>query len=204
VIHCHAPSSPHAAARSTLPLAAAPRAPVRVRPLAFADYDALVPALTALLCDAVQHGAFLGFVAPLAPHEARAYWHGLRAELQLGTRLLFVAWSAQTPIGCAQLALAPWPNARHRAEINKLFVAPALRGLGVGGALLDAMHEAALRLERTLVVLGTQQGGAPVAFYKRHGYREAGVIPGYMSDAAGVRHGNVQMYRELAATGARA
>lgn len=199
MIHCHAPSTPRAA----LPLAAVPRPPLRVSPLAYADYGALVPALTALLCDAVQRGAFLGFVAPLAPHESRAYWNGLRAELQLGTRLLFVAWSGQTPVGCAQLALAPWPNARHRAEINKLFVAPALRGLGVGGALLDTMHEAALRLDRTLIVLGTQHGGAPVAFYKRRGYREAGVIPGYMSGADGVRHGNLLMYRELDATARR-
>ena len=53
-------------------------------------------------------------------------------------------------------------------------------------------------------MLGTQQGGAPVRFYKRHGYREAGVIPGYMSDADGVRHAHLLMYRELADTGAPA
>ena len=173
--------------------------PIGIRPVAPAELESLAPALTDLLRDSVNRGASLGFMPPLAHDEGRAYWLSLRSELQAGSRLLLGAYLDSQLIGSGQLALASWPNAQHRAEIQKLFVASAARGLGIGRSLMVALHDAARLHGRSLLVLGTRHGEAPEKFYKRFGYREAGVIPGYTVGPAGERFDNLTLYRELAA-----
>ena len=51
----------------------------------------ILPGLAALLADAVDTGASLGFWAPLRPSRALAYWHDVRAEVEGGGVLLLVA-----------------------------------------------------------------------------------------------------------------
>jgi ribosomal protein S18 acetylase RimI-like enzyme len=163
-----------------------------------AELARLRPALAALLVDAVDGGASLGFLAPLATDAARGYWRSLAPELEAGRRIVVVARVGARVVGSGQLALPTWPNARHRAEVQKLFVDATLRGQGVGRSLMDALHDAARRRGRRLLLLGARRADPAVAFYKAIGYQEAGVIPGYAIDASGVRHDNVSMYHELA------
>lgn len=151
-----------------------------------------------LLVDAVAQGASLGFVAPVPRDAARRYWLSLRDEVRAGTRLLLVARGNGRVVGTGQLALPAWPNARHRAEVQKLVVDGAMRGLGIGQELMKALHHAALQRGRTLIVLGTRHGGRPQALYQRLGYRVAGVVPGYSADAAGARHPTATLYLDLA------
>jgi ribosomal protein S18 acetylase RimI-like enzyme len=53
-------------------------------------------------------------------------------------------------------------------------------------------------------VLNARRGDPAETFYRRLGYREAGVIPGYMIGASGEACDNVAMYRTLAEADARA
>jgi hypothetical protein len=48
-------------------------------------------------------------------------------------------------------------------------------------------------------LLNTRKDGRAETFYKRLGYREAGVIPGWTLGPAGERYTHVTLYRELAA-----
>jgi len=84
--------------------------------------------LAELLMDAVDSGASVGFLPPLALHEARDYWRGLRDALRGGNRRVLVALGSDGVIGSVQLGLATMPNARHRAEVMKLFVHRRARG----------------------------------------------------------------------------
>jgi ribosomal protein S18 acetylase RimI-like enzyme len=154
---------------------------------------------TDLLVDAVAHGASLGFIAPVPREAARRYWLSLRDDLQAGTRVLLVARAHGRIVGTGQLALPAWPNARHRAEVQKLIVDRDLRSLGIGRRLMEALHDAALSRGRSLILLGTRHGGRPQAFYERLGYRVAGVVPGFSADAAGARHPTATLYLDLAA-----
>jgi GNAT superfamily N-acetyltransferase len=158
----------------------------------------MVPDLIELLREVVNAGASLGFLPPVAYHESRDYWMSISDELWAGSRLLLAAFAGERLVGCGQLALSPWPNSRHRAEIQKLFVAGALRGRGVGRALLDALHEMARARGRFLVHLNTQQGGVGERFYKGLGYTQAGLIPGFTVGPSGDRRSVVTLYRELA------
>jgi len=151
-----------------------------------------------LIRHAVADGASLGFLAPLSRDAAHGYWLSLRDEIRTGSRLLLVARANGRIVGTGQLALARWSNAQHRAEVQKLVVDGSMRGLGVGQALMAALHEAALARGRTLIVLGTRQGGRPLRFYERLGYRVAGVVPGNCIDADDNRHASAMLYRDLA------
>jgi acetyltransferase len=175
--------------------------PPTVRVVASTELEDLLPALVELLCESVNGGASLGFLPPLTHHEARRYWLSLGPELRGSSRLLFAAYVADRLAGSAQLALPSWPTARHRAELNKVMVATALRGHGIGRTLLHAIEDRAWQRGRSLLLLNTRRGYPAETFYKRLGYQEAGVIPGYMIGAAGEAYDNVAMYRRLGVEG---
>lgn len=168
-----------------------------IRSVSPVEFGNLIQALTDLLADSVNHGASLGFIPPLARHEGRNYWLSLRGELRAGSRLLLAAYTQGRLVGSGQLTLPSWPAAQHRAEIQKLVVDSAVRGQGVGKALMAALHDAAHQRGRSLIVLGTRRGEPPEQFYRQLGYREAGVIPGYSLGPAGERYDSLSMYRQL-------
>ena len=63
--------------------------------------------LAALLCDAVDSGASIGFLPPLAVDEARAYWDTVGHALDEGSRVLLASWGAgDRLVGSVQLELA--------------------------------------------------------------------------------------------------
>jgi hypothetical protein len=73
-----------------------------------------------------------------------------------------------------------------------------LRGRGIAKALINALQDAARLRGRSLLLINARQGGAAEQLYKRMGYREFGVIPGYAVGPGGERWDSVCMYRELA------
>ena len=161
------------------------------------DVGSLLPSLVALLTDAVDGGASLGFHPPLDPLEAAAYWRTVATELAAGSRLLVVAEAEGEVVGSGQLVLPSLPNARHRAELQKLCVLSSRRGRGIGHALMDALHEAALRNGRSLILLNTRRSEYPETFYRGLGYTAVGVVPRYTLARQGERHDTVILYRDL-------
>jgi acetyltransferase len=160
-------------------------------------------ALTHLLRDVVDGGASIGFLPPLAEDEARAYWQGVVTDMRAGTRVLLVAREdgAAGPgeiIGAAQLDLPTKPNARHRAEVQKVMTLSAARRQGVGRALMLAIEPAARQHGRTLLVLDTRQGDDAERLYRALGYIQVGVIPHYARNGEGGLDATVLFYRELA------
>ncbi len=155
--------------------------------------------LTALLLDAVAHGASIGFMAEITPAEAAAYWGGIFAEISDGTRVLLGAFDGAGRLtGAAQLALAARPNSRHRAEVQKLLVFHSARRHGVGSELMTRLETAARAHGRTLLFLDTSTGAAgAVKFYDRLGYTVAGSIPDWAANPDGRLVPNVIFYKRL-------
>jgi GNAT superfamily N-acetyltransferase len=170
----------------------------RIRIVPASELDSVLPDLVQIFRDVVNGGVPLGFFSPMTLQTAHDYWLSIIPELNAGTRLLLVASNDGGVLGSGQLALAQRQNSRHRAEVQKLFVARAARGQGIGKLLMQALHDAALENGRTLIQLNTRVGFEAVGFYKALGYREVGVIPGWTMDAEGRRFDHVEMYRELA------
>jgi ribosomal protein S18 acetylase RimI-like enzyme len=151
-------------------------------------------------------------VTPLDGSTARRYWRDVIAQVETGDRVLLVAHNADGAlVGSAQLNLATTPNGRHRAEVQKVCVLRSARGQGVGAQLMQAIEEAGRAAGRTLLILDTRKDGVADGFYRRLGYREAGVIPGYSRTVNGSLVTVVFFYRTLdeepqyaGSTGARA
>lgn len=170
---------------------------VNVRQVSAIELEPQLAALVDLLWDAVDAGASLGFLPPLADDEARAYWRSLLPELERGSRVLLAAFVGERLVGSVQLALSPWPSSPYRAEVQKLFVTTSLKGRGIGKLLLRSVHEAARQRGRSLLILNARLGDPAERFYRGQGYRQAGIIPGYSLGAAGERCDNLIMYREI-------
>lgn len=169
---------------------------VEVRVVTADEFPSLVPALAELFIATVDEGASLGFIPPVAPTAALAFWRSLGPELQAGSRLLIGAFCDGRIVGSGQLLLPSLPNARHRAEVQKLFVARSLRGSGVGASLMSALHGCARQRGRSLVLLNARREVAE-RFYKPLGYSEIGVIPGYSVGSRGERIDTVSLYMDL-------
>ena len=173
-------------------------APVTVRALSGAEARALRGPLAALLRAVVNGGAAVGFLPPLDEAAALAYWDGVAAELDGTGRVLLVAEiGAGDVVGTAQLLPAASANSRHRAEIAKVMVHAALRGQGIGAALMRAVEARARSAGWTTLVLDTRAGEPSERLYRRLGYTAAGVIPDYARSADGSLHATVYYYKRL-------
>jgi len=172
--------------------------------LTAAETPALLPALAALLRDAVNHGAALGFLAPLTPDAATAYWQQVATEVAAGQRVLLVARrpGATEVLGAVQLDLANRPNGLHRAEVAKMMVHTEARRQGIARLLLQALEAQARQLGRSTLVLDTREGDAAEPLYQGLGYQRAGRIPDYARSSDGTLHATVIYYKLLGAQGA--
>ena len=157
-------------------------------------------ALHALLRDAVEGGASIGYVLPLPEAEVATFWRGVLSSVGTGSRVLLVAREAGGLIvGTVQIEFAQKPNGRHRAEVQKLLVLRSRRGHGIGTALMNAIEAVARDARRSLLFLDTSVNGGAVGLYERCGYTRAGGIPRYAADPDGSLHDNVIFYKELTA-----
>ena len=170
-----------------------------VEPMTAAGVEVERPALVALLRDAVDSGASVGFLPPLGADEASAYWTSVIGGLRDGSRVLLVARDgARGLVGAAQLELAVRANAAHRAEVTKVMVHRQARRRGVGRALMLAVEAHARRLGRTTLVLDTRQGDPSEVLYRAVGWTFAGAIPDYARSAGGALDATAFYYKLLA------
>jgi len=141
--------------------------------------------LIALLQDAVDSGASVGFLPPLSRDAVSDYWRSVFADLDAGHRRLLGAKDGSRLVGAVQLELARKPNASHRAEVQRLLVLRSVRRQGIGQRLMRQLHELARQNSRTLLVLDTREGDPSELLYRKLGYTRAGVIPDYARSADG-------------------
>ncbi|OYU98304.1 MAG: GNAT family N-acetyltransferase [Burkholderiales bacterium PBB5] len=161
--------------------------------------------LAELLCDCVDGGASVSFMAPCTLDQALAFWRGVADGVLRGERALLVARNAQGQIdGTVQLVLAQPPNQPHRADLAKMLVHRRARRQGLAERLLQAADALALQHGKTLLVLDTVTGGDAERLYARLGWQRVGEVPGYALFPDGRPCGTTFFYKALAASVARA
>ncbi len=146
-----------------------------------------VDQLADVLTDCVQGGASVGFMAPLSPQAAQAYWRPVADSVDRGERTLLVAMDADADagageagriVGTVQVVPAGEQNQPHRGDLIKMLVHRRARRRGVGQALMQAAHQAARELGLAVLVLDTASDSA-ARLYEREGWQQVGVIPDY-------------------------
>ncbi|MFC8506612.1 GNAT family N-acetyltransferase [Streptomyces sp. NPDC057411] len=149
--------------------------------------------LAGLLVDAVAGGASIGFLAPLDPAEAAAWWTGAA-----GTREVWAAYGPEDELlGAVTLVRDGKANGRHRGEIAKLVVHSGARGRGLGARLLATAEAHAAATGLTLLVLDTETGSPAERLYRAAGWTAAGVIPDFAADPGGTLKPTSLFYKRL-------
>jgi ribosomal protein S18 acetylase RimI-like enzyme len=93
----------------------------------------------------------------------------LASEMRLPAGLFLVATLHGDAVGCGGLKL----HGRSPAEIKRMWVSPAVRGLGVGRRLLAELESRAVEYGARAVVLDTNRVlTEAIAMYRSAGYRE--------------------------------
>lgn len=94
-----------------------------------------------------------------------------------------LAWSGEQPAGCAALVDQRGVFGEPVGELKRMYVRPALRGAGVGAALLRALVAQARQrgLARLRLETGIHQPEA-LALYERAGFHRRGPFGDYRED----------------------
>lgn len=152
----------------------------RFRTLEADEAAARAGELAEVLLDCVEGGASVGFMAPLAPGKAMAFWRGVADGVARGDRVLLAAEDAAGRIvGTVQVVFAAPENQPHRADVAKMLVHRRARRRGVAARLLAAAEAAARDAGRRVLVLDTVTGSDAERLYARCGWQRVGVIPDY-------------------------
>jgi acetyltransferase len=112
-------------------------------------------------------------------------------------RVIVVAEVDGELVGMAHVVPSGAANAPHRAEIQRVAVAAAHRGTGVGRRLMAAVEEEARGRGLTLLWLTTHDGADAAAFYESVGYTRLGVMPSYSQRPDGSLWPGAFYFRDL-------
>ncbi|MFD1091821.1 GNAT family N-acetyltransferase [Providencia vermicola] len=153
--------------------------------------------LASLLIDSVEHGASVGFLAPLSIDEASGYWQQIKSDLMQQKRFLITCINDDKIVGAVQIALCLKANGLHRADVEKLMVHSQFRQQGIATQLLNVVEKIALKNNLTLLVLDTRSQDVASALYRKQGYREVGEIPNFVVNSQGQFEGTTFFYKLL-------
>ena len=162
------------------------------------NVDAALPDLAALLMDAVESGASIGYMMPYDPADIHAYWQSVAIAVKSGSKWLLIARLGDgSLVGTAQIEPAGKANGRHRAEVQKVIVTSRLRKHGIGTKLMTEVDAYARAKHRTLLLLDTRANDAGERLYTACGWTCFGVVPAYAFSPDGSIEGTAFYYKHL-------
>ncbi len=160
------------------------------------DEDDVARALARLHAEAQSSGMALGARSTSVDELERAYRSVVRS-LNDTERVLVVAQRGNEIVGMAQLVRSSADNGRHRAEVQRVAVAAAVRSAGVGRLLMGAVENEARARGLTLLWLTTHAETDACTFYEAIGYTQLGVMPNYSRRPDGALSPGAFYFREL-------
>ncbi len=167
-----------------------------IRELTSSAYDAAVPRLAEILVDAVDSGAGVTFMHPLAQDVAEAYWMKQKADVASGQTTVFVAHENGVIAGTVMLQKVWPPNQPHRCEVAKLLVHRDFRRRGLATLLMQALEAKAKASGFKLITFDAVAQSPAETLYRHLGFTCAGYIPNY-AYAKGKLDGTALFYKEL-------
>lgn len=120
------------------------------------------------------------------------------AELERGNFISFVAVSGAEVIGCAAIVQDPLSFSRHVGEL-RVVTSTAVRGKGVGRALIEDAFAAALSLglEKLCAQMTADQHGA-IQIFEELGFRAEGLLRNQVQEPGGAKHDIIILSHDVA------
>jgi len=155
--------------------------------------------LTQIWTDVSNADGAVGFVPPTTFDEVEPVAEEAFRRSEEGKDHIVVAYGVdERPVGFVFLMGRPGALFSHWATVKRLQVHPDAQGRGIGGALLEAIHDLGReRLGLEQMLLTVRGGTGRERFYERHGYREVARIPGLIRVAPSDDRDEIYMTRTL-------
>ena len=157
-----------------------------------------ITALADLLIETVANRGSIGFMHPVSPAKAVAFWGAALAAAERGQRVVLGAFEERVLVGTVSLLLDCPENQPHRGEIAKMMTALRYRGQGVATALLAAAERIAVDRGRTLLTLDTAEQEGAAGLYEKMGYQRTGLIPDFALMPYGGLTGTIVYWKRIA------
>jgi ribosomal protein S18 acetylase RimI-like enzyme len=165
--------------------------------ISLASEHSNISALSRLLIETVAHRGSIGFMHPVDPEKAAAFWKDSLSAAERGERIVLGAYQGEELIGTVTLLLDCPENQPHRGEIAKMMTRVAFRGRGVASELLRAAERMAAEKGRTLLTLDTAEQEGAAGLYEKMGYERTGVIPDYALMPYGGLTGTIVFWKRI-------
>lgn len=170
---------------------------MKIVPLNAATLPVYCRELGALLLDAIESGASVGYQSGTSREDAESAFYRLRGALDKGDLLMWLARDERGLLGTVRLELSNESEGLNRATPKLLLVHRRARRQGVGKQLITAMEKAATTHHRGLLCLDVQASTPAEAFYRAQGYRCLGELPDFICSSDGYYHPAVIYYKRL-------
>jgi ribosomal protein S18 acetylase RimI-like enzyme len=168
-------------------------------------------ALADLLIETVANRGSIGFMHPVTPAKAIAFWGAALTAADRGQRVVLGAYegpavggttpvrggAAPALVGTVSLLLDCPENQPHRGEIAKMMTAMRFRGRGVATALLAEAERIAVERGRTLLTLDTAEQEGAAGLYEKMGYQRTGLIPDFALMPYGGLTGTIVYWKRI-------
>jgi GNAT superfamily N-acetyltransferase len=162
------------------------------------NVDTYIPALHALLTEAVIDGASIGFMWPVNHDEIAMYWRDVAQSVAHHKKYVVVMLDDNgSVLGTAQLEPSPKENGRHRAEVQKVIVALDARNQGIGKLLMHHIELRAKALNRSMLFLDTRVDDVGERLYESMGWVKFGIAPDYAYSPDGTLAGSAFYYKRI-------
>lgn len=156
--------------------------------------------LTAMLGRLVADGAALGWIDPPAQDEIERLLAAAAQGVSDGSACGVLARDGEDVVGFGFWARFATPTQRQNADLDKLAVAPAVAGAGLGRRLLRLLLEEARRHGVEQMTLDLRDGNSGAEhLYLSEGFREVGRLPEFVDPGDGRRVDKLLLLRDLRA-----
>jgi ribosomal protein S18 acetylase RimI-like enzyme len=135
--------------------------------------------LASLHLDALGSGMALGALDSMGRAVLERSYRELVRGLDESDRVVLVAAAGSEVLGMAHLVPSGASNGDHRAEVQRVAVATAARGRGIGRRLMAELERVAGVRGISLLWLTTHDATDACGFYEALGYTKLGVMPNY-------------------------
>ncbi len=168
-----------------------------VRILTAAEFEKQIARLADILIDAVDSGAGVSFMKPLARDVAEDFWRGQISGIAAQKTFPIVAELDGTIAGLVLLMRAWAPNQPHRCDVAKLLVHRDFRRRGVATALMQALEDKAKALKQSLITFDAVANSPASRFYQKLGFICVGTYPNFAYSGDGKLDDTALFYKEI-------
>ncbi len=168
-----------------------------VRILTAAEFEKQITRLAEILIDAVDSGAGVSFMKPLARDVAEDFWRGQISGIAAQKTFPIVAELDGTIAGLVLLMRAWAPNQPHRCDVAKLLVHRDFRRRGVATALMQALEDKAKTLKQSLITFDAVANSPASRFYQKLGFICVGTYPNFAYSGDGKLDDTALFYKEI-------